>query len=273
MGIDECTGLSCGVGDRYASKCDADGCDINPYRQGNLNFYGPGATNTIDTTKPVTVVTQFITNNGLNSGTLVDIKRFWVQNGVTYSNPSSKIPGIPGNSINDQFCATQKSVFGDNNIYQVKGGLAKQGEALRNSVLVMSIWDDYFVNMLWLDSQFPLDKDPSLPGVSRGTCSRSSGVPAQVEAESPNSYVIFSDVRWGPINSTFPWQNVVNPDGNTTPPSSTAGATTTRAVTTSAAVTTTRVVTTTAVVTTTRVVTTTAAVTTSAATGGATAPK
>ena len=34
-------------------------------------------------------------------------------------------------------------------------------------VLVMSLWDDHSVNMLWLDSDYPLDEDPSQPGISR----------------------------------------------------------------------------------------------------------
>ena len=283
MGIDECTGLTCGVGDRYASKCDADGCDINTYRMGNLNFYGPGSSFTIDTTKPITVITQFLTNTGTNSGTLVEIKRFWGQGGKVWATPSSKIAGVPGNTITDEFCANQKTVFGDPNTTGAKGGLAQQGEALKNSVLVMSIWDDYSVNMLWLDSQFPLEADPSAPGVSRGTCSRDSGKPADVEANSPNAYVAFSDIKWGPINSTFAWQNVINPDdGTVTPPvsttrgpvTSTTTRTTTRAPTTTPVVpTTTRTTTRGVVTTTTRTTTTTTTRTTSASGGSGTSPK
>lgn len=41
-----------------------------------------------------------------------------------------------------------------------------------------SIWDDHAVNMLWLDSEaYPADADPSTPGVSRGPCAVTSGVP------------------------------------------------------------------------------------------------
>ena len=50
--------------------------------------------------------------------------------------------------------------------------------------------------------------DPSTPGISRGTCSTSSGVPATVEAGSPNAYVIYSNIKVGPINSTFSAGNV-----------------------------------------------------------------
>lgn len=53
------------------------------------------------------------------------------------------------------------------------------GNALeRGMVLVMSIWDDHYVNMLWLDSNYPTDVDPSQPGVARGSCATDSGLPA-----------------------------------------------------------------------------------------------
>ena len=56
--------------------------------------------------------------------------------------------------------------------------------------------------MLWLDSTFPVDKAGS-PGAARGSCSTSSGVPAEVEAQVPNSNVAYSNIKFGPIGSTF----------------------------------------------------------------------
>jgi hypothetical protein len=41
-----------------------DGADINPYRLGNKTLFGTGSNFAIDTTKPFTVKTQFITDNG-----------------------------------------------------------------------------------------------------------------------------------------------------------------------------------------------------------------
>jgi hypothetical protein len=38
--------------DRFAGKCDANGCDYNPYRMGNKDFYGKGMT--VDTSKKFT---------------------------------------------------------------------------------------------------------------------------------------------------------------------------------------------------------------------------
>ena len=78
------------------------------------------------------------------------------------------------------------------------------GESLeRGMVLVMSLWDDHAVHMLWLDSSYPPDKSPSAPGVTRGTCPTSSGVPDQVESKYQDSYVIYSNIKYGEIGSTY----------------------------------------------------------------------
>merc|ERR1712139_228071 len=69
-------------------------------------------------------------------------------------------------------------------------------------VLVLSLWDDHDANMLWLDSDYPTDQDPSTPGVSRGTCAKTSGKPDDVEANVPSSSVTFSNIRYGEIGST-----------------------------------------------------------------------
>jgi len=67
----------------------------------------------------------------------------------------------------------------------------------------MSLWDDHDVNMLWLDSDFPLDQDRNKPGVQRGPCSRDSGNPEEVERLYGSSSVKYMNVKVGPIGSTF----------------------------------------------------------------------
>jgi len=57
--------------------------------------------------------------------------------------------------------------------------------------------------MLWLDSDYPVGDNPATPGVARGNCSTSSGIPAQVEAQDTSSYVTYSNLRFGPIGSTY----------------------------------------------------------------------
>jgi cellulose 1,4-beta-cellobiosidase len=201
-GQTRCSGTDCGIGERYASLCDADGCDFNSYRMGDTDFYGPGKT--LDTNKPMTVVTQFISTDGTANGDLKEIKRFYVQNGQTYANSDSKVTGVTGNSVTTDFCAAQKTTFGDQNIFEARGGLKKMGQAIKNGmVLVMSIWDDHGAQMLWLDAPYPATADPSAPGVSRGTCAADSGAPDVVEAESAGATVTYSNIKWGPIGSTF----------------------------------------------------------------------
>ncbi|KAI0152706.1 glycoside hydrolase family 7 protein [Xylariaceae sp. FL1272] len=202
IGQHSCQGDDCGgtySETRYAGDCDPDGCDFNSYRQGVTDFYGPGMT--VDTNSKFTVVTQFITGD---SGDLESIKRFYVQDGVVIPNSESTISGTSGNEITTDFCTAQKAAFGDDDHFSEKGGLAQMGEALAGGmVLVMSLWDDHYANMLWLDSSYPLDKDASTPGVARGTCDTGSGVPADVESAQASDSVIYSNIKFGPINSTF----------------------------------------------------------------------
>jgi len=203
-GLYRCSGTDCGDGDnRYGGVCDKDGCDLNPYRGGVKTFYGKGST--LDTSKPLTVITQFITKDGTDNGDLSEIRRIWVQNGKVIANPAIAVSGIkPYDSITDQMCAEQKGVFGDKNDFANKGGLKQLGGALsRGVVLVMSLWDDHEAHMLWLDSSYPINKDPSSPGVGRGTCPTSSGVPSDVESQHPDASVRFSNIKFGALNSTF----------------------------------------------------------------------
>ena len=79
------------------------------------------------------------------------------------------------------------------------------GEALgRGMVLVMSMWDDHDARMLWLDSNYPVGSDPNVPGHLRGPCPEDSGDPTYVEAQNPDAHVKFSDIKFGPIGSTYP---------------------------------------------------------------------
>jgi len=203
-GLQRCSGTQCGDGDnRYGGICDKDGCDYNAYRVGVKTFYGPG--DTVDTKKPMTVVTQFITKDGTDNGDLSEIRRIWVQNGKVIKNAATNVSGLKSyDSVTDTFCAEVKSIFGDKNDHANKGGLKKLGDALgRGMVLVMSLWDDHEAHMLWLDSNYPTTADASKPGVARGTCPTTSGVPADVESQHPDASVKFSNIKWGTLNSTY----------------------------------------------------------------------
>ncbi|CAG7954421.1 unnamed protein product [Penicillium olsonii] len=225
-----CTGDSCGgtySDDRYGGTCDPDGCDFNPYRQGNQSFYGEGKI--VDTKSPFTVVTQFITNDGTATGTLSEIKRFYVQNGNVIPNSVSTITNVPGNSVTDKFCDAQKVAFNDPDVFSKHGGMAGMGAGMAEGmVLVMSLWDDHAANMLWLDSTYPTTASSTTPGAARGSCDISSGDPIEVEANHPDAYVVYSNIKVGPLGSTY---NSAGSGSGTT----TTAATTTKATTTTTA--------------------------------------
>lgn len=186
-----CSGIQCGDGNnRYDGVCDKDGCDYNAYRLGNLTFFS----SMLNTAQPFTVVTQFPADA---SGS---IRRIYVQNGKTFANPQTKNLGTAFDAVSTAFCNREKTVFGDRNDFAAKGGMAKMLSSMDNGmVLVMSLWDDYAAHMLWLDSDYPLNKPHSAPGVPRGPCATTSGVPKEVQAKYPNAYVKFSKIRFGQI--------------------------------------------------------------------------
>ncbi|KAG5915213.1 CENP-B protein 1, partial [Claviceps sorghi] len=138
-----CHGDRCGGTDsasRYAGDCDPDGCDFNPFRQGNASFFGPGPGFTVDTTRPVSVVTQFLRGR---DGNLAEIKRFYVQDGKVIANAPSRVVGAAGNSLTQRYCTAQKKIFGDRDIFNAKGGMGRVTAAVsKPMVLVMSLWDD-----------------------------------------------------------------------------------------------------------------------------------
>lgn len=158
----------------------------------------------MDTTKKFTVVTQFLTHDGTNDGIITNIKRKYVQDGKVIDTPSVTINGQTYDGLSDAFCNAQKDYFGETNDFKKLGGMAQMSRGLSDGMtLVMSIWDDHDVNMLWLDSDYPTDADPSQPGVGRGTCSRDSGKPDEVENQHPDAYVAFSNIKYGDIDSTY----------------------------------------------------------------------
>merc|ERR1712188_187798 len=129
---------------------------------------------------------QFITDDNTDSGKLVEVKQFYTQDGTNFIQ---------------------------------KCGFAAMDKALEKGVvLVMSLWDDHDVNMLWLDSIYPTDG--SQPGSKRGTCAITSGVPKDVEAKQANANVKFSDIKVGAIGSTVKPGPSPTPSPTPTPPPS-----------------------------------------------------
>merc|ERR1712102_203081 len=208
-GLLKCEGTDCGdndKGERYEGICDKDGCDINPYRMGNTDFYGRGSQYPVNTLKPMTVVTQFLTTDGTDTGDLSEIRRFYVQDGEIIESPSSTILGADdSDSITDAFCDAKKDLFGDIKDYQEHGGMKGMGESLdRGHVMIFSLWDDVEVNMLWLDSAYPLNKPDTDPGIKRGDCPGGvESTPTYLRETFPNGYVTFKNAAVGEIGSTL----------------------------------------------------------------------
>merc|ERR1712127_61962 len=171
QGLHSCSGSGC-------DSCDASGCEYNEHKLGSPYFYGQGGE--LDTQKPFTVVTQFKTDNGLDTGTLVEVKQFYVQEGRAIANPVSSI----GGSITDQYCAAN-----GNGDFIAKGSLAAISAALdRGMVLAISIWDDPSTTIQWLDSG---DQGPC-PAMSQ----------ADVVSTNQDAKVMYANTRYGEITST-----------------------------------------------------------------------
>jgi cellulase len=148
---------------------------------GKTSYYGNG--DTVNTLEPMTVITQFYTNDNTTTGTLSEIRRLYIQNGKVIQNAVSS-SGI--DSITAAWCDSSDSSAAS------LGGLKTMGEALgRGMVLVLSIWNDNGQFMNWLDSG------------SSGPCSSTEGDPAKIQAQTPEAYVTYSNIRWGDIGSTF----------------------------------------------------------------------
>ncbi|KAK0640704.1 concanavalin A-like lectin/glucanase domain-containing protein [Cercophora newfieldiana] len=183
---DECLRTAMGSG-----VCDKNGCGINPYGLGNMRFYGPGLT--VDSSRPFTVVTQFVSSDGTANGELSEIRRVYVQDGRVIPTPAEttdpslgELDGFDG-AITQEYCQAKNS-----SDFLRLGGMRGMGESLkRGMVLIFSIWNSEGDFMEWLDSE------------DNGPCNATEGDPANIVRNMPEVSVTFSNVRWGDIGSTF----------------------------------------------------------------------
>jgi len=205
----QCEGKDCGdnagavtpESHRFEGVCDKNGCDFATTRMGDRDFYGPGSEFKLDTRKPMTVVTQFHTEDGTDEGKVNEIRRVYYQDGKKIEQPSFDLLGNKHDSITQQFCEDWVGTTKDGTNFVEKGGMAEVDRSLEKGVvLVMSLWDDHFANMLWLDSIYPTDSKDSTN--YRGSCSIDSGVPSDVESKHGDSNVVFSNIRYGHMGQT-----------------------------------------------------------------------
>ena len=157
---------------------------------------------TVDTTKPITVSTQFITTDGTEKGDLIEIKRIYKQGGKV----------IPGGSITDESTRLMKIDFNQTNQFAELGGLKTMGKQIKKGMaLVLSIWGDtafsipffvrLFTNLLlltidmdWLDSVMKDDIGKTQNGTVRGPCKPGSTY-QETLAKNQNSAVVFSNIQ------------------------------------------------------------------------------
>ncbi|KAI9630155.1 hypothetical protein KEM48_012185 [Puccinia striiformis f. sp. tritici PST-130] len=173
-----CTGALCGDGEgnRYKGLCDKDGCDFASYRWGATEFYGKGKK--VDTSKKMTVTTQFVTKDNTDRGELSEIRRVYVQDGKVIQNEAVKIKGMAkptADSLTEEFCTANKQMTGDENHFGKNGGLKRLGDSMAKGMSA-----DTF-------------------GAKRGTCEANTGDPTTVRAANPDASVTFSNVKIGPI--------------------------------------------------------------------------
>ncbi|KAK3938563.1 glycoside hydrolase family 7 protein [Diplogelasinospora grovesii] len=187
-----CSGTEC---NKTVGVCDKDGCGVNPFNLGSKNFYGPGPGMTVDTSRPFTVVTQFLTADNTSTGALTEIRRLYVQDGKVIQN-ALLAAGTGANgpnaaatpaAVTENFCQARNA-----SDFVRLGGLQGMGQALaRGMVLIFSIWNSPGDFMNWLDSG------------SAGPCNATEGDPKLILAANPEVSVTFSNIRWGDIGSTF----------------------------------------------------------------------
>ena len=92
-----CHGTKCDDSgeDRSSGVCGKNSCDIQAWRFGVRNFYGPRDRFKVNSAKPVTVTTQFLTDDGTGSGTINKFKQFYTQNGKTVDHSMCTVNGKP----------------------------------------------------------------------------------------------------------------------------------------------------------------------------------
>tara|TARA_R110000868_G_scaffold350013_1_gene611281 strand:- start:1176 stop:2369 length:1194 start_codon:yes stop_codon:yes gene_type:complete len=165
-----CTGSDCGVGsDRYKGVCDKDGSDLNLYRLGNRDLYGPSDKFKINTLKPFTIEVEFDKDI---------VHRRFIQDG--------KI--IQAGDLIEAEIKERKKKFGET--YYPQGGLL--GFPLDKLVLVLSLWDDTSTHMKWLDSTYG-----SGPGAVRGPCTGNQS-PEYLRKTFPDSKLIIKQISLRP---------------------------------------------------------------------------
>lgn len=192
VGVKSCTNsLDCGDGNnRFKGICDKNGANYNLNREGRRTVYGLGNTFEINTMKPITVRTQFITDSNNN---IIKVKQFLEQ--------GKKI--VVGAELDDTIIYSQSKKYNEPDHFHDLGGFKTMTDSLsRKHVLILSLWDDSNVNMRWLDSIYPVGS--TRPEDYRGPCSTEDTNILTLRKKFPKSRVIYSNIQINDMKSTPP---------------------------------------------------------------------
>jgi len=182
-GPQSCQGDQCSV---RQGVCDKQGCLFNADLMGNPGFFGPGPKYTVDTTKPLTVVTQWFTTDGTDKGDLSDVRRIYMQDGKVIYNSNATTFGVEArdNKLTDKLCQASKN--GSFDSFTKNGGMKSLGHSMdRGMVLAMSLWFDQSSGSGWLVPSNAPKPDPSA---------------------FPGSYVVMSNFMYGEIGAAMKYR-------------------------------------------------------------------
>ena len=150
-GLHTCRDYDCW--DPWTATCDRHGCDYNPFRVGNTDFFGRGKT--VDTNEPFTYVPcprrrtiTTVANDGrvVTRFTEEAVTQFFIQDGVKIEAPAPVLDGfesIETGGISGEYCDVKAWEFQERDTFIELGGITRQNQILRQPlVLAMSIKDD-----------------------------------------------------------------------------------------------------------------------------------
>jgi len=188
-----CSGNECDSSST-SGVCDGSGCDFNSYRNGDTTFYGPGSNFAVDSTKTITVTTQFHADQG---GGLSEIVQLFTVDGAVINRRSVTVGGSTFDSITTDYCTTEDKAYSGSGTFSSSGGLEMMGRSLdRGMVLVMSLWNDPTSNMLWLDGT-----SGTGDGSVRGPCGTTDD--SQDSSSESAAGVTYSNFKFGDLDSTY----------------------------------------------------------------------
>jgi len=184
-----CQGDACGSTTSWGLCQGRGGCELPALGRSGDNLFGGGGS--IDTTKPFTVVTRFLTDDGSDTGELFGIQRFFVQDGRIIDNVADDSGGA---AVTEAYCMAQMAT---------SGGRQRRGSEMWNGQSLHSLGEALDRGMVMVLALEDESGGPELTaaGTHLVPCPVDAGEPAARTAY-PESSVRYWGFRHGPIGST-----------------------------------------------------------------------